>query len=332
MKYILIIAFFICSNNLLAQQFSIHNISLPKEVAYFDNQFSGLYIHADKLFFMSESRLQDKAEAKLYSISLSDINKQLKDSSYTLPYQKIIIKDIDILRNKIDADGKAYEGLEAIVIDGKDVYLSVETATPVNNCYVLKGTLKDTVVLMDTSFLVMLPKPVNTDGTNIYNAGFEAMHIKNNNIVMFYEFNNFPLESYATNINLKTKTLSYSSISNCPFRITDVTQTSKNKYTALNFFYKGNGDDAVYRISQTDKVNYKLMFDSTGNYESYARLITLTYKNNRYTWQPLFTIPGKYAAYNWEGIAAYKKGYFIMNDKYTDARPYSSTLLYLQPE
>ena len=34
--------------------------------------------------------------------------------------------------------------------------------------------------------------------------------------------------------------------------------------------------------------------------------------------------------YNWEGIAAYKAGYFIINDKYTPSRPYRTTLLYLQ--
>jgi hypothetical protein len=39
----------------------------------------------------------------------------------------------------------------------------------------------------------------------------------------------------------------------------------------------------------------------------------------------------EYMSYNWEAIAAYKDGYFIMNDKYTAARPYSSVLLYVKP-
>ena len=313
------------------QQFNIHNIHLPSPIEEANNQFSGLYVQKGNLFFLSECRLQENAEAKLYSIKISDIDKQIKDSNYALPYQKITIQNLNVLRNKIDATGKAYEGLEAMVVDGKNIYLSVETATPVDNCYLLKGSLQDSTVIMDTSFLVTLPKPLQPNGSKVYNAGFEAMHIKNNTVILIYEYNNFNLESYTTSVDVKTKAVSYGRINNLPFRLTDVTQTSKNKYTVLNFFYKGGGDDEVYRVPQTDTSNYKLMFNQRGEYASYARLVTGSYKNNTYTWQPLFTIPGKYAAYNWEGIAAHKNGYLIINDKYTDARPYKTTLLYLQP-
>ncbi|RZK97883.1 MAG: hypothetical protein EOO62_27325, partial [Hymenobacter sp.] len=72
-KYLLAL---LCGGSLLptrAQQpqFLVHNLHIPKELSYYDNQFSGLAISADKLFLLSESRLQDNAEAKLYTVRLA---------------------------------------------------------------------------------------------------------------------------------------------------------------------------------------------------------------------------------------------------------------------
>ena len=117
-----------------APQFVIRNVPLPKELAYYDNQFSGLAVSAGKLFLLSESRLQDKAEAKLYTVKLSDLDRRLTDTAFALPYQKLPIQHLQALRAKMLAAGQAYEGLEAVLIDGEAIYLSVETATPSANC------------------------------------------------------------------------------------------------------------------------------------------------------------------------------------------------------
>ena len=89
MKILFVILTLVLSLTLAAQKvdFSIHNISLSPEISYYDNQFSGLYIKNNNLFLMSECRLQDSAEAKLYSISLAVIERQLADSSYIFPIQ-----------------------------------------------------------------------------------------------------------------------------------------------------------------------------------------------------------------------------------------------------
>ena len=83
MKVILAVTMLFMSLNIAAQKvdFKVRNISLPPEIGYYDNQFSGMYIKDKKLFLMSESRLQDSAEAKLYSIKLKDIERQLADSN-----------------------------------------------------------------------------------------------------------------------------------------------------------------------------------------------------------------------------------------------------------
>ena len=92
MKYPFTLFAFILSVHILQaqeKQFSVHNISLPPELSYYDNQFSGLQVAGGNLYLMSESRLEDNQEAKLYSIKLSDIDHKLRDTAYILPYKKI---------------------------------------------------------------------------------------------------------------------------------------------------------------------------------------------------------------------------------------------------
>ena len=333
MKYFLLLVIIITGLNSKAQKndFLVTKISLPPQISYFDNQFSGLYIHEEKLFFMSESRLQDKVEAKLYSIETADLDRKMQDTSYILPFKKIPIIDLDVLVKKMDALGDEYEGLEAIIIKGNNVYLSVETTTESNNCYLLKGILNDTAVLLNDNDIILQPKPITPVGTHVYNAGFEALALSKNLLFSFYEFNYFPKVNSVNMIQLKNfnnTSLTNFNIEKLPFRITDITSTGKNKFTAINYFYKGSGKDEVYRLPLNETENNALIKDSS-NYHSYCRLVKIKYKNDSFTWQPLWDFPKEYMSYNWEGIAAYKNGYFIVNDKYTNAKPYSSVLLYL---
>src|SRR5688500_17820549 len=113
MKFLLFLLFLLPFSLTIAQkkQFTIHNLSLPAELESGNNQFSGLYIHNEKLFLLSECRLQENAEAKLYAINLSDLDRKINDTSYALPYKKYHIYNLEILFNKINAAGQNYEGL-----------------------------------------------------------------------------------------------------------------------------------------------------------------------------------------------------------------------------
>ncbi|HET9503787.1 MAG TPA: hypothetical protein VFO93_09605 [Hymenobacter sp.] len=310
------------------RQFDVRKLALPKELAYYDNQFSGLYIAQDKLFMLSESRLQDQAEAKLYTVALADLDRQLADSTYALPYQKLPIHNLPRMRARMAAAGQHYEGLEALLLTKDAAYFSVETTTPSTNCYLLKGRLGATAVELDTTFLLALPKPVAADGSHIYNAGFEALARADDHVVAFFEYNFFP-KNYAYEVAGRGKNrirlLPFSSL---PFRLTDLTATGGHHYTGIDYFFKGEGDDTVYRLPETDVPNYKLIAEN-GVFKNYCRLVDIELKDSKVSWTPLWEFPVAYRSYNWEGIAAYKGGYFIINDKYTPARPYQTTLLYL---
>ncbi len=335
MKRILVFFLLFCFKVALAQQkdFTVQKLTLPPEIEYYDNQFSGMYIYKESLFLMSESRLQDNREAKLYAIKMADMERKMTDTSFILPFKKYSIKNLDILRDKMNVLGDDYEGLEAIAIENGEVYLTVETATPSNNCYLLKGILTDSVVELDVKFLSPLPKPIDKNNNHIYNAGFEAIAMVDKTVLSFFEYNWFPEKNLVVAITPTTLTsvmYQLPTIEKIPFRITDITKTSKNTFTAINFFYKGDGEDAVYRVDKKDKPNDKLIRDGYG-YKSYCRLLKLKYKNYKFTWEPLWEFPVEYMSYNWEAISAYKEGYFILNDKYTTVRPYATVLLYLKP-
>ncbi|MVN75740.1 hypothetical protein GO988_05315 [Hymenobacter sp. HMF4947] len=334
MKYLATLLFALSLLPALAQQrFTTRNLLLPKELEFYDNQFSGLAVSKDKLLLMTECRLQDNAEAKLYAIKLTDLDRQLTDSTYVLPYQKLRLPNLPVLRAKIDALGQRYEGLEALLIDKDVVYLSVETATPSANCYLLKGRLHAATIDLDTAFLVPLTKPLAADGSHIYNAGFEALAKSHKQLFAFFEFNYFPAKNYAYAFERpplrSTSTATKVLFEKLPFRITDVTATGSNHFTAINYFFKGEGEDAVYRTPTADVGNAHLIADK-GVFKNYCRLITIEFKGDSFSWKPVWEFPEQYRGYNWEGIAAYKQGYFIINDKYTPTRPYRSTLLYLQ--
>ena len=335
-KYLLAL---LCGGGLLLQsraqqpQFTVRNLRLPTELAYYDNQFSGLAISADKLFLLSESRLQDQAEAKLYTVALADLDRQLADTTYALPYQQLPIAGLATLRAKMAAAGQRYEGLEALLITPEAVYLSVETDTPSPLCYLLRGQLRPGAVVLDTTFLLPLAKPLAPDGSHIYNAGFEALAAANKQLLAFFEYNSFSGQNYAyalSSSNLTNQAPTKLPFNQLPFRLTDITAVGANRFTAINFFFKGEGGDAIYRPPAADQLNARLI-KNAGGYQNYARLLAIELKDNKLTWQPLWEFPERYRGYNWEGLAAYRGGYFVINDKYTPRRPYQTTLLYLQP-
>lgn len=330
MKAILAFIFITIGLNGFCQdkELKVFEFSLPKEIEYYDNQFSGLYIQDGFLYLLSECRLQDKAEAKLYKIALADLDRQMKQSADTLPYQKIPIYGLQELKETIDADGSRYEGSEALVIKGNEIFISVETPSPDRNCYVFKGTLFSNRVQM-SNIILPLPKPRLQGNKPVYNAGFEAMAMYNSSLIAFYEYNYFPEKSFAYTFSTTLNQMEKDSvkIKSLPFRITDITQKKGKHFVAINYFYKGSRADEVYRVAENDP-NYHYTVQN-GKIESFARLVKIKIGRKNIKWSSLGNLPKQYWAYNWEGIAAYKKGYFVMNDKYTPAKPYKTTLLFV---
>lgn len=330
MRILFLTVIFLLTGGAFAQttSFSIHHIKLPAAVSYYDNQFSGLQIAGKKLYLLSECRVQDKREAVIYVARLSDIERSVEDSLHEPQFEKIMIYGLDTLAAIMAKQEQEYEGLEAFVIKNKTVYLSVETSTPSPLAYILKGRIKGNGVYLDKQY-IPVPKPLKPDGSHIYNAGFEAMSLVNNKLHLFFEYNSFDknfIYTYNTSFDNIADSIPFQPL---PFRITDITPAGDGHFTAINLFYKGGGGDTIYRVPEQDTLNNRLI-KTNGIYEDYSRLINIQHNTSGFTWEPVWEFPVEYRGYNWEGIAAYKNGYFVVNDKYTRNKPYVSTLLYLK--
>lgn len=335
-KIIVLLLASFATASLFAQdiQFKVHNIILPQEIQNPNYEFSGLYISGEKLFLLPENRMGKGIKENLFTVRLSDLEHQLKDSTFPLPFNRIQIQNLNLLQEKINANGQYYEGFEAILIKEDSIYLSVETTTQSTFAYLLRGHLKDSSLIMDIEFLLPIPKPTRKDGSQIYNAGFESLEFKDRDIILLYEYNNFPDENHGFRFDypfISKKLRPTLLIESIPFRLTDITQTAAHQYTGINYFYKGAGADTLYRPIPNDIKQMQLVNDDLG-YHNYCRLITIDINDQKINWQSLWEFPIDYQSYNWEGIAAYHNGYFIINDRYTPDKPYRSTLIFLSRE
>ena len=301
-------------------------IQLPAELAERENQFSGLCTYRGQLLLLSESRLQEQAEAKVYGLALPDLDRQLAGPAGELPFRKYAIRGLDQARAQIDSAGPVYEGLEGLVMLRDTAYFSIETVTAAPNCYLVRGVFDEArgLIQLDSSYLVALPKPLLPDGTHAYNAGFEALARYRQELLLLFEYNYLPHNNYA--LALRQRSIRPVALPRLPFRVTDLEPTGRRRFTAINYFFNGPSD-RVYRMAPPDP-NARLIQDSTGAYQHYSRLISLRYTRHGIKWKPLLTLPTELQTYNWEGLAAHRGGYFLLNDKYGPSG--QSTLLYLR--
>lgn len=333
MKFFLTILLTAFTCNSFGQQTEkeLTQFRLPAAILEPENQFSGMFIHRQKLFLLAESRVQQGHEARLYSIPLKDLEKQLQDSQQNLSCQKIPMMGLQTIQRQLMLQNQPFEGLEAATIWGETVYFSVETPTTASTCFIITGQLKNDTVFLDTTRLIPLRKPRQKDGQSIHNAGFESLLLHKNNLIAFYEFNLFSQGNFAYSIRPEMKPAAIDSIKMdpLPFRITDITQWKGKRYVGINYFY-WHPEDKDYRPGIADPAAEALI-KKDGVYKSYTRLVSLKVKAKKISWKPLVEFPEAYRPYNWEAIAAWNGGFLVMNDKYTPAKPYASTLIFIKP-
>lgn len=334
----------------------VNKIKLPADIAYYDNQFSSLYIKDDKLFLMSECRIEDRSPAFISYADLKQIKSAINDSNYTPDFYRISLIGLDTISEILKDRSQVYEGLEAMAINKNTYYFSIETNTPSDSCYLIKGDLIDSAIHLNTKHFLSIPKPKDENGKAVYNTGFESMEIKGKKLYAFFEYNYFKNGNsvVTSDLELNQKSLQRIPITKIPFRITDVSWDKKKKlYWGINYFYQGDGGDTIYRVPENDP-NYGLMHypyvtsaDAFSNNKdslqkayhnyarkhirSYCRIVQIMEKDGQFIYIPFADLPEDYWAYNWEGLARYKNGFFIINDKYTPHRPYSSELLFIYP-
>lgn len=353
-KILLLLFILQYSSSLLFAQtdkiFRVFKINLSDSLAHPENQFSGLTYRNHKLYLLCESRIQENHIARIYSINKKELKKAIADSSYQPAFKTILIKNLDKVKTQIDAGGNLFEGLEAIDVKGKNVWLTIETISPSLKGYVISGKLKKNELIINNKDILSLDIPLK-DGEILDNSGFESIAYKNGKLLAAFEYNYFDNVNmfYSLNKKLSDTSVHYLAITKVPFRITDWQFTGKDRLVALNVFYKGKAD-SYFRVPPTDSMNYKYIVNDKEQLENFARIIQIyktsltSYKgvlhdakptnkktSDYYNWETVGLLPNDYGkGYNWEGITTFKKGYFITNDKFTPTRERKSYLLYIE--
>ncbi|RTQ44710.1 hypothetical protein EJV47_27340 [Hymenobacter gummosus] len=309
--------------------FALKTLKLPAELTERSQQFSGLCLRGSQLLLLGESRLQERMEPKVYALDLPSVDAQLAGKPGELTYKKYRIQGLEGIRARIDSLCQVYEGLEGLTLVGDEAYMSIETTTPSAYCYLIRGTFHDATatITLDAKYLVPLPKPALLNGTHVHNAGFESLTNYHQRLLALFEYNYFPQDNYAYELptTAGAELPRFVPVDRLPFRVTDMVYEGENRFTAINYFFRGD-EDAVYRPAPTDP-NARFIQDGAG-FKNYCRLIRISYKGKKVSWKPLYELPAEYMTYNWEGLAAYHGGYFLINDKYGPSN--QSTLLYLQ--
>ena len=98
------------------------------------------------------------------------------------------------------------------------------------------------------------------------------------------------------------------------FRITDITEKVRRNYTAINYFHKGGGEDEIYTLPDANDKNNRLIKDTAGC-KNYCRLVKIKFHHSSFSREQIWELPTDLSSYNREGIAEYKKGSFIVNDR-----------------
>ena len=310
----------------LLAQTSCQAIPLPADIASVNEEFSGMSIHAGRLYLLPQygSHKESKLDGafSIYSILTDSINRVIEGKDKALSaYRKLRVKNLNLLPEAVKS---GYEGFEAITFIGNEVYLSIETHDQDDYCFLIKGKL-DTdqqEIVMDATHVVKLPRY-----PYIENAGFESLTYlpKKKKLLAIYEYNAAAHGGlgYLIDPSFK-KSPERIDMPFLPFRITDIQADNKGTVYGINYFW--NGDYKSYLDNEMIRNAEVQIGDSipelkpalerdpkylTRKTTTYARIVKLSGIKAEH-WEGLRSFPGD--KNNWEGMVLFRKGALVVSD------------------
>lgn len=317
-----------CAHFSIAQQ-SIGRkiaIALPDTLKTGSREISGLAIAGNRLYLLCENR-RDRFRvytSGIYSISLTELEESIEASGRLSPACTWHpLEGIDWVMQRVGD----YQGLESLVIQGNRFYATVETEVTADSCYLVSGTLTTKGFKIDTSKLTALPKPKLENGSQVFNAGFEALLHRKGKLYALFEYNQFE-RNHALMVRPSTGRLRKIQLSRkLPFRTTDITFWKNNNFIGINYFFPLK-EEFIYTENLSD-AEENLIRSKDGTLRSFARLTLLKISKNRLQVVRYIDLPEELWTSNWEGIARFKNGVFLVNDKFVKEGGRETQLIYL---
>jgi len=296
-----------CENDII-------QIHLEKNIAISDAEFSGLDWYENELILLPQypDRFESDFNGCLFSISKSEITNYLKSEKKN----PILPKKISFNSGGIESQFNGFEGYEAIVFNGQDVYLAIESEIQGKmSAYIIKGKIdsnKNEITLYPNS-LKEIPLFVNLE-----NMAIEALIIIENRVLAIYEAN-------GKNINEQPKIVSFDfdlknyeilTFQNIEYRITDATRIFNNDFWVINYLYKG--DKKLLNPAEDNLSRYPTNNEKVQTVE---RLVQFQVENGaiKLSNKPPIQIElrDNEKSRNWEGIVKYDSlGFLIITDKF----------------
>ncbi len=299
---------------------------LPDSIRTGSREFSSMARYQDRLFLLPENR-NDRFRAftaGIYSLSEAALSASIRDT--TLPvssYQKHSLVGIE----KIQSMLPDYQGLEAIAFHGDRFFITVETDATDPYGYLLTGLFENNRFVLDTTRVFPLKRPVQKDGSAIFNAGFESLCVAGNYLYAFYEFNYFK-RNYAYRIDPRLRKSRRIRLSGIPFRLTDVTSYDGQRILAINYFFP-LPEEKVYQQGLPPRD--RQLIGQPSALHPFARLLLLKKNRRKIRVVQEIDLPEHLWGSNWEGLVPFENGILLLNDKYTPNAP-ESQLVYISLE
>jgi hypothetical protein len=218
-----------------------HRLPLRGPLADPEAEVSGLAWYKDWLIFLPQypRRAFTASEGRLYALSRSQIESALIDST-TWP---LTPRPIPLTMTGFDAQPPAFQGCEAIVFVGEQIYVLVEAASDsAMHSYLLRGQIAPDLsdAQLDARSAQTVPLV-----TNLPNMGAEALLARSDTLITLHEANgaNVTPHPRAHLFNRQLHLLGTQPFPTIEYRITDATAVdSTGHFWAINYFYPGERD------------------------------------------------------------------------------------------
>ncbi len=293
------------------------NVWLPDYLLNPEMEMSALCIHGSDLLLIPQ--YPDKHDYRIYRLDTTTANNTRKSIQSPAPAQALYytLSGLDEIKKQIAAKGEIYEGIEAATTDNANhIFLSIETSADAQNCYLVKGYINRKQDLIVLGNLNPLPRPLK-----IKNAGFEAIAYMpdKKKLIAFYEYNRDSATAFAYIINADNCIIERRVQFEKPLylRLTDITYTGHGTFAGINYYYHGDG--TTYLSTPEHYAIAEKIIGRDPKTTNYASIIQLSLSGNHITHRPLKSI--SHANDNWEGIARFGKGYFMIIDGKPPGKP-----------
>lgn len=262
-------------------------------------EYSAMTWKSDTLFIFAQR------DTTSFFFTLNSEIETALNSGKKLKLDSVPVYGLNHFARNLDSHGKkVYDGIEACVIIGDTIFISIEGTG--DYCFILKGLYTGNAFEFDPINYLTLPKPYKTA-----NYGFENLVLLDSNYLMaVFETaaDGLHHKIYTFNINLKDTSSvliaycdSYRKIDGRELRLADI----------CKFGYLFLGIDFRFRYKPKDK-----------NEKTKTQLVTLNIKKDSVIVKPLDSLgymPNSSSAkkrnsINFEGITAFKDGILLISD------------------